>query len=266
MKKQKQLLNFLGKGGAFNSKEGNNCAYIKQNDMLFLIDCGEDVFSKLVKFNLLDGIKDIHVYITHLHSDHWGSLSTLLYFAKFVLKIKATVYTAATELVEILGICGNQEEDYSINIMNDGDSISLSSDLYFTQIPVTHSEFLVAKGLYIKYAEHHIYYSGDSNNVLNEALDSIDNGLNTQYYQDTTTYKVPPHLHIEELIRLTTAEQRKYIYCMHLEGDDLIQIAKSNGFNVVKTISNNEHLFNILQCLSIGFTILLFMILFMIYF
>lgn len=60
-----QTLNFLGRGSAFNTNEGSNSAFIKDNDTLFLIDCGEDTFSKIIKFNILENIKNIHIFITH---------------------------------------------------------------------------------------------------------------------------------------------------------------------------------------------------------
>ena len=34
-------LKFLGIGSAFQSSLYNNCAYVKEDDKLFLIDCGE---------------------------------------------------------------------------------------------------------------------------------------------------------------------------------------------------------------------------------
>ena len=40
-------LNFLGRGAAFNPKEGNTAAFIKEGDRLLLIDCGESVFRQI---------------------------------------------------------------------------------------------------------------------------------------------------------------------------------------------------------------------------
>lgn len=63
MRKNNQILNFLGRGGAFNPKEGNNSAYIKEEDTLFLIDCGEDTFGRLIKTELITNIKkSLHLY------------------------------------------------------------------------------------------------------------------------------------------------------------------------------------------------------------
>ena len=39
-------LKFLGRGAAFNPKEGNTSAWFIENNELFLIDCGESVYRK----------------------------------------------------------------------------------------------------------------------------------------------------------------------------------------------------------------------------
>ena len=39
---------FLGRGAAFNPKEGNTSAYFLENNQLFLIDCGESVFERII--------------------------------------------------------------------------------------------------------------------------------------------------------------------------------------------------------------------------
>lgn len=42
------LLNFLGRGSAFNIKEGNTSAFIKINNELILLDCGESIFERII--------------------------------------------------------------------------------------------------------------------------------------------------------------------------------------------------------------------------
>lgn len=70
-------LQFLGRGASFNPKEGNNSAYFIENRQLFLIDCGESIFERLVENGLLEDVDAINLMITHTHSDHVGSLGTL---------------------------------------------------------------------------------------------------------------------------------------------------------------------------------------------
>ena len=82
-------LNFLGIGSGFNLKLGNSSAFFTdQHNNFYLIDCGFDVFSKLVSYKLLDNVNNISVFITHLHDDHMGSLATLMFYSYYVLNKK----------------------------------------------------------------------------------------------------------------------------------------------------------------------------------
>lgn len=40
---------FLGRGSGYHSTESNTLAYIKENETLLLIDCGETVFKKILE-------------------------------------------------------------------------------------------------------------------------------------------------------------------------------------------------------------------------
>ena len=84
-------LHFLGRGAAFNPKEGNNSAYFIENDTLFLIDCGENIFEKIILNDILNSINNVNVLITHTHSDHIGSLGTLIMYCYYVLQKKLNI-------------------------------------------------------------------------------------------------------------------------------------------------------------------------------
>jgi ribonuclease BN (tRNA processing enzyme) len=86
------LLNFVGYGSAFNSKQCNNSVYIKKNHHLIVIDCGGTVFHQLMNLKLLDDITKLDIIITHTHTDHIGSLGDLVFYSHFVLKIKPNIY------------------------------------------------------------------------------------------------------------------------------------------------------------------------------
>lgn len=71
-------LKFLGRGAGFNPKEGNTSAYFIENNELFLIDCGNSVFERLIKMDILKNVDSINLMITHTHSDHIGSIGILV--------------------------------------------------------------------------------------------------------------------------------------------------------------------------------------------
>ena len=58
-----QTLKFIGRGSAFNIKEGNTAAYYKSNDYMLLIDCGSNIFERILNNNLLDDIKEIYIFV-----------------------------------------------------------------------------------------------------------------------------------------------------------------------------------------------------------
>ncbi|OOM74029.1 ribonuclease BN [Clostridium puniceum] len=85
-------LEFLGRGFGYNVTEGNTSSYIKNDDTLLLIDFGESIFQKIVTKNLIEGIKNVHVLITHMHSDHIGSLGSFVGYCYWRQKIRINIY------------------------------------------------------------------------------------------------------------------------------------------------------------------------------
>jgi Beta-lactamase superfamily domain len=76
-------ISFLGTGGAFDVALGNSSALVACDGVRFLFDCGHSVFPRLVERGLAASI-DV-VLVTHLHDDHVGSLSTLIFYMTIVL-------------------------------------------------------------------------------------------------------------------------------------------------------------------------------------
>ena len=78
------MLKFIGIGSAFNTKLGNTSAYIKENGVLLLLDCGELTFDRILNMNLLDDVNEVHVAVTHCHPDHIGSLGSFIFYCHFI--------------------------------------------------------------------------------------------------------------------------------------------------------------------------------------
>lgn len=84
-------IQFIGTGGAFDWRYGNSAAIAGLNsDTPLLIDCGHSIMPRLLELELLPRIKG--VFITHLHDDHAGSLSSLLYALHFINNTPTPVY------------------------------------------------------------------------------------------------------------------------------------------------------------------------------
>ena len=80
-------LHFLGRGAAFYVEAGNTSAYLREGSRLLLLDCGESVFADLLRRGVLSGVTDITVALSHLHSDHCGSLGSLCHYCFYMLHI-----------------------------------------------------------------------------------------------------------------------------------------------------------------------------------
>jgi ribonuclease BN (tRNA processing enzyme) len=74
-------IKFIGFGGAFDYQYGNSAALININNKTILLDCGHSVYPALRAKNKIDAFE--YVLITHLHDDHAGSLSTLIFHRHF---------------------------------------------------------------------------------------------------------------------------------------------------------------------------------------
>jgi len=69
-------IQFLGTGGAFDYIEKNSSVVFFLKRGTFLIDCGSTVYSELKKNDIIPVID--YIFITHMHEDHFGSLSTVI--------------------------------------------------------------------------------------------------------------------------------------------------------------------------------------------
>ena len=110
------MLKFIGTGSCFNYKMGNNSAYYIHNTndkkRFVLFDCGEDVFHKILKNDLLNGINEVFVIITHLHSDHIGSLPSIIFYLHYALNIKPVVFFPNDDLNVFLKLGGVNSDYY----------------------------------------------------------------------------------------------------------------------------------------------------------
>lgn len=230
-----QTLKFLGRGSAFNTKEGNTSAYIKEGNNLLLIDCGENIFDRIMKVNLLDGIEKVDVLITHLNSDHVGSLSSLIYYCYYIKKFKATVYFPELELKTLLDLMGHNGE-YNFEFLCDSHKQHITDDIKVEPLITSHIDIMNCYAYLINTKNRYIYYSGDSS-VMEVAwgmnFDDFD-----EIYQDTCSvdYYGNVHLSLKKLCESVPEKYRHKVYCMHIDKDELIENAKNEGFNVVEVV------------------------------
>ena len=105
-------LTFLGRGSAFNPGEGNTSAYLREDGRVLLLDCGETVFGRLIDRGVLADAREVYAVVSHLHSDHCGSLSTLALYCFWRMRQQLTLVTAEDpeyvgQLRRLLGLSGH---------------------------------------------------------------------------------------------------------------------------------------------------------------
>lgn len=231
---------FLGRGAAFNPKEGNNSAYFIENKQLFLIDCGESVFEKLIDSNLLDNIESINLLITHTHSDHIGSIGSLTMYSYYtlhkplniILPEKAKHLPNINKILSAFG-CTKLMYNYINEKAFDNQYKTFKNIRY---VETNHCDELNCYGILFSTENGIVYYSGDTREI--KAIKSlIDSGQPIdKLYIDTTSSNFPGnvHLYIGILQKEIPSELKNRVYCMHLNNDNCIEQAKELGFNVVE--------------------------------
>lgn len=110
-------LQFISTGGAFDYEIGNSAAWVTHQGQQLLLDCGHTVYPRLRTLGLADRMDAI--LVTHLHDDHVGSLSTLIFHQKHIArnpnKVKLIVPTAvfAGEIAQLLN---HSQQDCTQNV------------------------------------------------------------------------------------------------------------------------------------------------------
>lgn len=237
------MLKFSGNGSAFNTVLGNNSAYIKNGNHLFMIDCGSSTFSTIKESGLLDDVENIDVFITHTHADHVGSLADLIfymYYCKGEFKSRVTVYSVKDiNIYDYLLSNGVTTQKYNNKELSDMDMVYIEElGLRFITFKTSHVEELNSYGLFINfdYLDKTVAYSGDTNNLPSEINDLLEKNILELLYVDTCSqdYEGNVHLSLYKLTQLINEQNRHKVWCMHLDEQFDKQLAMSLGFNVTE--------------------------------
>ncbi|WP_167958945.1 MBL fold metallo-hydrolase [Anaerosporobacter faecicola] len=240
------MLKFLGTGGAFNTKRGNTSAYFELGSELFLIDVGEDVFPKTIENHLFDQKTRVNIFITHLHSDHVGSLGTLLAYLYINVfgqdRSKICVYFPSEALKELLELQGVTEEVYTfyVNLWDELYVDGYQREVEYNFEAGKHTPYLDYKKnencyhiTFSQKKEFCFYYSGDTcefNHQLSNpyAYDWI-------YHEVTMIKSAEVHFQYDKLLEATKdmpADQKKKFVLMHLDSNFDVERAKMDGFSI----------------------------------
>lgn len=223
-------LHFSGYGAAYYPPFGNTSAWFVKDRCFWLIDCGEDVFGKIYTLPQYREADEILVILTHMHSDHTGSLGTLISYTNHFREKKPRVLYPDEEIRRYLRLSGIGEEAYL--------HVSCQPDREFSFRGITvrprrvfHDPAMGCYGYEISDEEECIYYSGDSGVVSEEILEELRTGKLSALYLDTA--KNAPadsgHGNFEAMKKRIAAEWRNKVTCIHLDCDFRQEITEA-GF------------------------------------
>lgn len=223
------MLKFLGIGSCFNFEMENTSAYYLKDNSLFLIDCGETVFSKLGKKGILNGLKEITIVITHLHSDHVGSLPSLIFYAYYVLNlIPNIIFPIKKEIIEYV-LHFVERNMYNLYTPKEYNDIINTSMIY--EIQQDHAN-MYSYGYEISLDGKYIFYSGDTNSLRKDILNNFLNYQYDYFYHEVTRFQNYNHYFICELRENIPKERRKDVICIHIDDKELLKILLEDGFSI----------------------------------
>ncbi len=223
---------FLGTGAAFNPEMDNSNAYFVVEDEFFLLDCGESTFGRIWNLPELNRATRITVVVTHLHCDHVGSLGSLISYCRYVLHKPITIVHPLSTVVQLLDLMGIDRSNYIyLGRYQSHDEIS------FEPIEVEHVENMRCFGYIVHTPQLNFYFSGDAIRIPESVLEEFRAGTIDQIYQDTAieVSDHPTHGNLGYLERLFDTEERKRVFCIHLDRD-YRDILKEKGFGTVVTL------------------------------
>lgn len=234
----RKILNFIGTGGAFSKNHVNNSAYYYLKDKLILFDCGETVFHEILNLGIIsENINSVDIIITHFHSDHVGSIGSLIFYCRFRKINEVNVIFPNIELPHtLLKIFGIQ--DNLVNIKTP-DEIQ---DYYLKEYEQIHGDIdkngniipMPSYGYHLINDNDNFFYSGDTSKICDIILQKFKNKKIKFMYQEVTDDGYKAHLQLEELEKIISIEERKRVICMHLGDNINIEKIKKLGFNSVR--------------------------------
>ena len=204
------------------------------------------MFERLIRFGVLQGIETVYIAVSHLHSDHSGSLgSAVLYCfqkmgkkARLILPEDDPVY--AGQLRTLLSCFGVPPQAY--DTIADGPLQGFSCVKGFRYVPTVHAPNLRCFSFEMDTSLGGIFYSADTCRT-DEMTDFIRrHDRICAICMDTTDQDAPGgvHLPMTELRGCLPEELLPRTFLMHLSGDACLKKAGQLGLSVVSVQDRPE--------------------------
>lgn len=225
-------LKFLGNGNAFNPYKSHNCAYFEKGANIVMLDCGADILKKIIRSGMLDGtIESFSIFITHLHSDHVGSLEPLItYFYHYVNDVELTVYYPnphrLRKLLKLLGL------NKPVKIKR------IPKELFGMIVDFEKQKHIKGSyGYYFYYGEDSFFYSGDTGRISKRAVAELERGKIARIYHEVSNGDSKKHTSLERLNAAIPESLREKVTCMHFSSEELEMRCRREGYKISKEIT-----------------------------
>ena len=233
-------LHFLGRGAAFNPLEGNTSAYYREGDRLLLIDCGESVFTEFIRRGLFEGVGQLWIAVSHFHSDHCGSLGSVVLYCAEILHIPVHILLPKgderyeTEMRQLLQLFGVSDECFQFDAEGTLQAFTGFSSMSFCR--TKHAPGMVCYSFSFDTPEGGLFYTADTATADGiRAFIAAHPCFERIYTEGIDAPKHPVHLPLHELADAVPEQLRGKVRLMHLNGANCEQAAKVLGFSAVQT-------------------------------
>ena len=227
---RKTLLHFTGIGSAFNAPLGNTNAYFIDGTTLVMFDCGESVYARILKLLRSKRIQRVIIIITHLHSDHIGSLGTVLSFCAHVVPKPVDIFYPTRAIERLLKCIGISDDKYTHYL-----SVPEHWNLSVVPHRVVHSDMIACFGYEVAFKGATFYYSGDAHDIPDPVLKKfLDNKIDLLFHEATIDTAAAGHCSYTTLERKIPVSERYRVYCMHLGSEKLAALLIKKGFQIPK--------------------------------
>ncbi len=209
-------LEVIGANSAFAKEGGNSSLLLHLNDgSAVLLDCGYNIFPRLLEKDLTQKIKT--VLLSHTHQDHCGSAITLLEYR--LAAYGETTAIGGVSWQKLLDLCEGSDSGRLIRL----------PDIKLEMLDVPHAKGMECKAMLV---EDKVFYSGDSAVSL----------LNTETAQkaqfivhDAALSANPNHASIKELAT-APCDVKARTYLTHYlpeKYEEISRLAEKYGFGGV---------------------------------
>lgn len=229
------MIKSLGNGSAFNLESNNNSVCIKSFTNLIVLDCGEGTLKSIIA-EITDEVSTVSFFITHMHPDHIAGLGNAIFYLKMNLNRRVVVYALDSKIVEWLSLQAIPVELYDFVPLEINDTLELECVLIKT-LKQIHVPNILSCSFHIIKGREEIFYSGDGNLIPQEILSAFRMNKSMKIFQEITIYSQcrDIHMYLPDLAKIFPLfEDRRRIYCMHLEGEVAINKVKELGFQVME--------------------------------